>query len=126
MANIQPTKSQLEISRLKETVSNLQQVVAGVNAGEPIYVGQYLLARLEQLGVTVSPFVLSILETVSSFWLVQHMFGVPGDFNLGKSFDVQMMLCICDNELVNRLPCTHTSSITVSINNLTNDITGLG
>ncbi|EJC98857.1 pyruvate decarboxylase [Fomitiporia mediterranea MF3/22] len=53
-----------EVTRLKQEVSSLQQAVQGSNAGEPIYVGDYLLARLEQLGVT-------------------QMFGVPGDFNLG-------------------------------------------
>lgn len=42
-----------EISRLKQEVSSLQQAAEGNNAGEPIYVGDYLLARLEQLNVTV-------------------------------------------------------------------------
>ncbi|KAI5123447.1 hypothetical protein M0805_008819 [Coniferiporia weirii] len=52
------------VSRLEQEVLSLQVQAAGANAGKPIFAGQYLLARLEQLGVT-------------------HMFGVPGDFNLG-------------------------------------------
>ncbi|KAG6850282.1 hypothetical protein H0H93_015539 [Arthromyces matolae] len=48
-----------EIGRLKLEVHNLK-----TEQGSEISVGNYLLARLEQLGVT-------------------HMFGVPGDFNLG-------------------------------------------
>ncbi|KAL5524687.1 hypothetical protein ACEPAF_9832 [Sanghuangporus sanghuang] len=62
--SISLSPSQQEISRLKREVSTLQQEAHGRDFGEPIYVGNYLLARLEQLGVT-------------------HMFGVPGDFNLG-------------------------------------------
>lgn len=42
-----------EIQRLKKEVVNLEEQVKGANAGEPIYVGQYLLTRLEQLDVTV-------------------------------------------------------------------------
>ncbi|KAH8108688.1 pyruvate decarboxylase [Phellopilus nigrolimitatus] len=53
-----------EITLLKQKVGTLEQEAAGNNAGEPIFIGNYLLARLEQLRVT-------------------HMFGVPGDFNLG-------------------------------------------
>ncbi|KIK69596.1 hypothetical protein GYMLUDRAFT_212230 [Collybiopsis luxurians FD-317 M1] len=49
-----------ELNRLKLAVKGLQ----GEDKSEDIYVGSYLLARLEELGVT-------------------SMFGVPGDFNLG-------------------------------------------
>ena len=42
-----------EIHRLKQEVNTLQQQAVGANAGEPIYIGEYLLRRLEQLGVTV-------------------------------------------------------------------------
>ena len=49
-----------ELNRLKLAVKGLQ----GEDNSEDIYVGSYLLARLEELGVT-------------------SMFGVPGDFNLG-------------------------------------------
>ena len=43
-----------EVTRLRQEVSALQQQAKGANAGEPIYLGQYLLERLAQLGVTVS------------------------------------------------------------------------
>ncbi|KAJ3747327.1 pyruvate decarboxylase [Lentinula detonsa] len=49
-----------EMNRLKLAVKTLQ----GEDKSEEIYIGSYLLARLEELGVT-------------------SMFGVPGDFNLG-------------------------------------------
>ncbi|KAJ7858459.1 pyruvate decarboxylase [Mycena leptocephala] len=49
-----------EVNRLRLQLQTLQ----ANNASEPIEVGNYLLARLEQLKVT-------------------KMFGVPGDFNLG-------------------------------------------
>ena len=42
-----------EVTRLRQEVSALQQQAKGANAGEPIYLGQYLLERLAQLGVTV-------------------------------------------------------------------------
>ncbi|KIY74163.1 pyruvate decarboxylase [Cylindrobasidium torrendii FP15055 ss-10] len=51
---------QSEINRLKLEVQTLQ----GESGNQPIYIGQYLIERLKQLGVTT-------------------MFGVPGDFNLG-------------------------------------------
>ena len=51
--SISLSPSQQEISRLKLEVSSLQQQAHGRNFGQPIYVGNYLLARLEQLGVTV-------------------------------------------------------------------------
>ena len=41
------------VKALQKQLSELQQQQLGANAGEQIYVGQYLLARLEQLGVTV-------------------------------------------------------------------------
>jgi pyruvate decarboxylase len=50
-----------EVSRLKQEVNALQQEAVGANAGEPIYLGQYLLQRLEQLGVTVSHLPTSVL-----------------------------------------------------------------
>ncbi|KAF5389314.1 hypothetical protein D9757_003493 [Collybiopsis confluens] len=49
-----------ELNRLKLVVKSLQ----GADSSQDVYVGSYLLARLEQLGVT-------------------SLFGVPGDFNLG-------------------------------------------
>ncbi|KAF7343225.1 Pyruvate decarboxylase [Mycena venus] len=51
---------QAEVNRLRLELQTLQ----ASNASEPIEIGSYLLARLEQLKVT-------------------KMFGVPGDFNLG-------------------------------------------
>ncbi|KAK0503810.1 pyruvate decarboxylase [Armillaria luteobubalina] len=51
---------QAEVNRLKLKLQALEVE----DGSEQIYVGQYLLARLEQLGVT-------------------SMFGLPGDFNLG-------------------------------------------
>ena len=55
-----PETLQAEVNRLKLELNALQ-----VDEGaEQIFIGDYLLARLEQLGVT-------------------SMFGVPGDFNLG-------------------------------------------
>ena len=41
------------VKALQKQLSELQQQQLGANAGELIYVGQYLLTRLEQLGVTV-------------------------------------------------------------------------
>ncbi|KAK0201639.1 pyruvate decarboxylase THI3 [Desarmillaria ectypa] len=54
------TATQAEINRLRLEL----QALKVEDGSEQIYVGQYLLARLEQLGVT-------------------SMFGLPGDFNLG-------------------------------------------
>ncbi|KAF7299075.1 Pyruvate decarboxylase [Mycena indigotica] len=51
---------QAEVNRLRLQVEHLQVK----DGSEPVYIGQYLLTRLEQLKVT-------------------KMFGVPGDFNLG-------------------------------------------
>lgn len=42
-----------KIQSLQEQLSKLQQQQLGANAGEEIYIGQYLLTRLEQLGVSV-------------------------------------------------------------------------
>ena len=42
-----------QIQQLKQEVVSLQKQVDGANAGPPVYVGQYLLTRLEQLGVSV-------------------------------------------------------------------------
>ncbi|THH04949.1 hypothetical protein EW145_g5147 [Phellinidium pouzarii] len=53
-----------QVSQLKQEILTLQKQAVGANAGEPMYAGNYLLERLEQLGVT-------------------QMFGVPGDYNLG-------------------------------------------
>ena len=41
------------VKALQKQLSELQQQQLGANAGELIYAGQYLLTRLEQLGVTV-------------------------------------------------------------------------
>ena len=51
-----------EVTRLRQEVSALQQQAKGANAGEPIYLGQYLLERLAQLGVTVSYSISAILN----------------------------------------------------------------
>jgi pyruvate decarboxylase len=67
---------QTEVNRLRTELDSASQ-----DSGEPIYVGEYLLKRLEQLGVTVcNPF--RHLRTNSDL-RAQQMFGVPGDFNLG-------------------------------------------
>ena len=50
-----------EVTRLRQEVSALQQQAKGANAGEPIYLGQYLLERLAQLGVTVSCYSISAI-----------------------------------------------------------------
>lgn len=42
-----------QIQQLKQEVVSLQKQVDGANAGPPVYIGQYLLTRLEQLGVSV-------------------------------------------------------------------------
>jgi pyruvate decarboxylase len=56
---------QLELKSLKsDKLDGATSKTHGVNDGEMISVGNYLLARLDQLGV-------------------RSMFGVPGDFNLG-------------------------------------------
>ncbi|KAK1221026.1 hypothetical protein PQX77_016176 [Marasmius sp. AFHP31] len=55
-----PEALQAEVNRLKLELNALQVE----DRSEQIFIGDYLLARLEQLGVT-------------------SMFGVPGDFNLG-------------------------------------------
>ena len=51
-----------EVTRLRQEVSALQQQAKGANAGEPIYLGQYLLERLAQLGVTVSYSIFAMLN----------------------------------------------------------------
>lgn len=68
---------QAEVDRLRLELATLQVK----HESEPIEIGNYLLARLEQLKVTVSHEVAYIHPTHSSF--VKKMFGVPGDFNLG-------------------------------------------
>ena len=50
---------------------------------EIIAIGSYLLARLEQLGVTVRPTLVHSFTEHLSTLVTQKMFGVPGDFNLG-------------------------------------------
>ncbi|KAI0631964.1 pyruvate decarboxylase [Trametes polyzona] len=55
---------QSEVNRLRHELQTLKVDGESTIAGETLYVGQYLVERLVQLGVT-------------------KMFGVPGDFNLG-------------------------------------------
>lgn len=64
-----------EVHRLKLELETLKTN----NDSQQILVGNYLLARLAQLNVTVS--VIAALMTFLK--IVQSMFGVPGDFNLG-------------------------------------------
>lgn len=74
---------QAEVNRLRH---ELQTVSAGQDssiAGETMYVGQYLVERIVQLGITVR--IQCILSTSFAHLAVQKMFGVPGDFNLGES-----------------------------------------
>nr|AJP77091.1 indole-3-pyruvic acid (IPA) decarboxylase [Tricholoma vaccinum] len=56
---------QAEVDRLRNEVQVLKEEQLGKST--KISIGNYILARLEQLGITVR----------------QSMFGVPGDFNLG-------------------------------------------
>ncbi|KAJ6552246.1 pyruvate decarboxylase [Mycena vulgaris] len=60
MSTTSASPLQAEVNRLRLELETLQ----ATNASQPIEIGNYLLARLEQLKVT-------------------KMFGVPGDFNLG-------------------------------------------
>ncbi|KAI0369373.1 pyruvate decarboxylase [Pilatotrama ljubarskyi] len=55
---------QAEVTRLRHELQTLKVEGESTVAGETMFVGQYLVERLVQLGVT-------------------KMFGVPGDFNLG-------------------------------------------
>ncbi|KAL7280039.1 hypothetical protein ACG7TL_006453 [Trametes sanguinea] len=55
---------QAEVNRLRHELQTLKVEGESTVAGETMFVGQYLVERLVQLGVT-------------------KMFGVPGDFNLG-------------------------------------------
>lgn len=55
---------QAEVNRLRHELSTVKAHEQSPESGEQIFVGQYLVERLVQLGVT-------------------KMFGVPGDFNLG-------------------------------------------
>ncbi|KAF9809614.1 hypothetical protein IEO21_07341 [Rhodonia placenta] len=57
---------QAEVNRLRHELSTVKAHEQSPESGEQIFVGQYLVERLVQLGVT-------------------KMFGVPGDFNLGES-----------------------------------------
>ena len=62
-----------EVSRLKQEVSALQQQAKGANAGEPIYLGSYLLERLAQLGVTVSKTALSLRIVLTKWALMIYI-----------------------------------------------------
>lgn len=70
---------QAEVNRLK---LELQTHKVETGSGGEIQIGDYLLERLAQLGVSVS-FVASDVGASSSDSMLQSMFGVPGDFNLG-------------------------------------------
>jgi pyruvate decarboxylase len=48
---------------------------------EQITIANYLLTRLEQLGVSVCPFLHYTVELLTTF-PSQSVFGVPGDFNM--------------------------------------------
>jgi len=65
-----------ELDRPRLQVQSLK-----VESGIPnVSIGNYLLTRLEQLGVTVSNY---LPKRNRSSVFLQAMFGVPGDFNLG-------------------------------------------
>ena len=76
------------ITALEDDVKQLKDEIAGLGvahtvpaASETCTVADYLLERLVQLGVTVSMYdeVAGLLLNI----VIQVMFGVPGDFNLG-------------------------------------------
>lgn len=72
------TDLQSEVARLHHELGSL---TAENKDDEEITIANYLLTRLEQLGVSVYPFLHHTVELLTTF-PSQSVFGVPGDFNM--------------------------------------------
>jgi hypothetical protein len=70
-----------EVNRLRHELRTTKAEEEVPAAAEQITIGNYLLDRLVQLGVTVC---LCFKTNNYTADLFQDMFGVPGDFNLGS------------------------------------------
>lgn len=73
---------QAEVNRLRHELSTVKAHEQAPGTSDSIYVGQYLVERLVQLGVTVRVPLCAFLPGM--LIVIQKMFGVPGDFNLGE------------------------------------------
>lgn len=78
---------QASVNRLKHELATMKVDDQIPEAGESLTVADYLLERLTQLGVTVSTrpcFLLHVVHQADFRCFEKHVFGVPGDFNLGE------------------------------------------